>query len=128
MSSVFDYINSINNKKYIWDDLTSPKEFDVYIVNLAFSYYIDTILFANIVNMHSNTMTKKQVYDFYYYSISKRKRWSKWNKIDKKTKELIEKIAEFYNMNYNETKNALKILKKEDVVSIYKYITDLGGK
>lgn len=123
--NVFDYINSINNKNYIWNE-NSEKEFNVYVANLAFSYYEDTIIFANEINMYPN-LESKQIYDYYFFSLDKKKRWAKWNKKSEFDKELIEGIAEYYKINYNRAINIMEVLSTIEKEELEKFVKAKGG-
>ena len=118
--NVFDYVKSINDKKYIWDNF-SDKEFDPYIINLAFSYYLDTLFFANEMNKYPK-LSNKQIYDFLYFGISKRKRWANWNKQDKNKQEIIRKLSEFYNISENEMSNIIRIIGDDKAKALIKKV------
>ena len=79
-----DWLNSINFNK---DDLTSEdpdciKEYPSYIVNRCLSGHLDTILYANEMNLHPN-LDKDMQYQFFLNSLRKRKRFSPWLRKDK---------------------------------------------
>lgn len=76
--SPFEYIKTINSKSEKIEDLDGYVPF---IVNRGMSYTIDTVLFANEVNMNSHIDANLQ-YDFYFYGIPKKKRYGKWIKKD----------------------------------------------
>lgn len=125
--TIWDFINSINNKNYIWDE-NSEKIFQPYIVNMAFSYYEDTIFFANEMNKFQN-ISKKQLYDFYFYGVSKKKRWSKWIK-NEKNNEFILEIAKLYNVSYDKAVDIEHIISLDDKKKKYfeELLKNKGGK
>ena len=123
--NIWDYIKSINNKDYIWDERLSDKEYNKYIVNMAFSYYPDTIFFANELNKYPD-MSNKQHYDFLYFGIPKRNRWSKWLKSLEK-KDIIAELAFHYNVSYNEMIKIMKIVKTEELKEMITIIGSKGG-
>ena len=51
--SPFDYLNSINDTKkdLMVDDITE-KQYNAFLVNRGLSYFSDTVLFANEMNVH----------------------------------------------------------------------------
>ena len=61
--SPFEFVNSINNTK---QDLIRGSEnpdlaetfYKPYVINKAFSYFKDTIMYANEINMYPNTPHK----------------------------------------------------------------------
>jgi Bacteriophage clamp loader A subunit len=121
--SPFDYVNSINSKKYIWDE-SSNSEYTQFIINRSFSYFNDTIGLAEILNRRS--VTNKMHYDFLYNSVSKGKRFSKWGKTNKD--ELIEKIQEAYKCNDVVAAQYLKLLNINDGMSHLLKVLDKGGR
>ncbi len=72
-----DWLNSINFTKedLMKDDETSIKEYAPYIINKCLSGQIDTILFANEMNMNHH-LDKRMQYSFYLNSLRKKKRFS----------------------------------------------------
>ena len=60
--SPFDYINMINNKTGIPENLEGYESF---IVNRNFSHMADLILYVNEINVDCD---KQLNFDFYYYS------------------------------------------------------------
>ncbi len=126
MASVFDYINSINNKNYIWND-NSEKEFNTYITLSAFSYYPDTIFFANELNKFQK-ISKKEVYDFLFYVVPCKKRWSPWNKQDKKEREFNLQVAQLYNIGIIEAKSLIQLLNNEELNRLKETLKGIGGK
>ena len=121
----FDFVNSLNNKNYIYDEYQSG--YNQYVINLAFAYYEDTILFANELNMYQN-ISDKMHYDFYYYGIDKKKRWSKWNKKSTEDKELIEGIAQYYKINYNRANYMMTVISTVEKAELEKFVKSKGGK
>jgi hypothetical protein len=76
-----EFLNSINQTKenLISKDNRLEKDYVPFVINKCFSYFPDTIFYANRVNGMSH-IDKKMQYDYYMYSIPKRKRFSKWIK------------------------------------------------
>ena len=112
--NVFDYLNSINHNK---TDLVETGEFDKkeynsFIVNKGLSYFIDTIMFANDMNM-SFDLYKKAQYLYLLNSVRPRKRYSKWFKKDKAKD--VEWISEHYGYSYKKSKEILKVLNKKQI-------------
>ena len=53
MVKPFDYVNDINyGKKNIMVDDIAEKNYNAFIVNRALSYFNDTVLYANEMNIH----------------------------------------------------------------------------
>lgn len=117
MAKLFDYVNSITyNKEDLVDDDEFEKEYVPFVINKALSYYPDTIYHANEMNKY-HFLPKQQQYHFYLYSISKKKRWSKWHKKleDDDTKNKLELIKQYYSYNDEKAMIAMSILTDEQI-------------
>lgn len=123
--SLFDYINSINDQKYIFDEETYiKKNYNQFVINTAFSYFHDTVFIVNECNILPN-MTDKQHYDFLFNMIKKKKRYSKWHKKDKIDD--IKVISDYYNISHYEAKQYSEILTKEQIDFIRNIYGGKGG-
>lgn len=120
--SVFDYINGINNKNYNYDP-ENAKDYNVYIINKAFSLSPDTVTFA--AEADRLQLRGKEHYDFLYFLVSKKKRYNEWPKIEKI--EDIDLISEYYNISILKAKEYLNILTEDDLVQL-RLKMDKGGK
>ena len=121
-----DWLNSINFTK---ENLTEEnpdliKEYAPFIINKCLSGQIDTILFANEMNMNHH-LDKDMQYSFYLNSLRKRKRFSPWLRKDKITD--LECVKQYYGYSNEKASQALKILTKEQINFIKKRL-DIGGK
>lgn len=110
--NVFDYVKSITYLKQETKDLSGYVPF---IVNKALSYYPDTIFFANEINISQNVPEKMQ-YLFLLNSISKAKRFSKWEKKEKF--EDFEAVKMYFGYSDEKTKQVMKILKVGQIEAI----------
>jgi len=121
----FDYVKAINYTKsnLIVDDLTE-KEYNPFIVNRALSMGMDTVLQANEMN-RSPHLEKRLQFDFLLNSISKRKRFDKWQKADKS--EDLEYVKAYYNYSYSKAIAALQVLSPTQLSDIKRKITNKGG-
>lgn len=111
----FDFVNSINNGKYIMDDSTKEQAYTPFLVNRALSYFPDTIVAANRANMMHDANNKLQ-YDYLINTIKPRKRFSKWAK--KHEDRDIDLVMEHYNYNYENAVTALSLLTKQQLETI----------
>lgn len=111
----FDFVNSINNGKYIMDDDTKEQAYTPFLVNRALSYFPDTILVANRVNTIHESDHKLQ-YDYLINTIKPRKRFSKWAKRHEDSD--IDLIMEHYNYSYTKAVHALSLLTEPQLESI----------
>lgn len=122
----FDFVNSINfGKTDLFDDPQAEKDYVPFIVNRALSYFPDTVLLANEMNIHS-TAAKRWQYDFLRNAVTKRKRFSKWAKKDASTSDLAA-VQEYYKYSSEKALEAMTILSKDQIENI-KQQMDKGGK
>lgn len=122
-----DYLNSINfTKDYLMDgsDPQWEKKYSAFVVNKCMSGHIDTIMFANEMNMNHGLPSKLQ-YDFLLNSVRKRKRFSPWLKKNKI--ENLDAVKSYYGYSNEKAQQALKILTK-DQINYIKSKLDVGGK
>jgi len=120
----FDYVESINSsKKDLMVDAATEKAYNAFLVNRALSYFKDTVLYANEMNMHHHIDAKLQ-YQYYLNTIRPSKRYSKWAK--KKEDNDIDAIIEYYGYNYKNAKATLSILSKQQL-KIIKERLEKGG-
>ena len=125
MTELKDWLNSINFNK---DDLTSDdpdciKEYPSYIVNRCLSGHLDTILYANEMNLHPN-LDKDMQYQFILNSLRKRKRFSPWLRKDKVDNLNI--IKKYYGYSNEKALQALRLLTQQQLDYIKKRL-DTGG-
>ena len=112
------YLNSINlNKKSVLDtdDPGWEKNYPPYIINKCMSHHMDTVLYANEMNMKHDIPSRLQ-YDFYIHIVRPRKRFSPWGKQDK-VKDL-DVVKQYYGYSNEKAKQTLTILTKEQLAFI----------
>ena len=120
-----DWLNSINFNKenLIKEDPHIVKDYPPYIINRCLSGHIDSIMYANEMNMHHH-LDKDLQYSFYLNSLRKRKRFSPWIRKDKIDD--LECVKQYYGYSNEKASQALKILTKEQITYI-KQRLDVGG-
>ena len=111
-----DWLNSINmSKRNLLDEDPSAK-FPAYIVNRCMSGQLDTVLFANEMNLKPNLDPKLQ-YSFYLNSVRKRKRFSPWLRKDEIRD--LDYVKRYYGYSNEKAKQALSILTKQQLSLIH---------
>jgi len=122
----FEFLNSINYSKQnlITDDI-SEKAYNGFMVNRSLSYFPDTVLAANEMNINHHLDNKLQN-DFLLNLIRKRKRFSKWEK--KKSDADIEVIKEFYSYSNIKAEQALSLLDESQLEILRKKVLKGGRK
>lgn len=123
--SPFDYLNSINtSKKDIMTDDLDEKAYPAFMINRSLSYFNDTVLMANEMNLNHHLDSRLQ-YDFYRSIVRSRKRFSKWTKEDKSKD--IDAIKEYYGYSKAKAYQVLSLITKEHLEKIHSSINK-GGK
>ncbi|ARW57024.1 clamp loader subunit [Synechococcus phage S-B64] len=122
-----DYLNSINyTKKSVMesDDPSWEKNYPPYIVNKCMSHHMDTVMYANEMNMYSH-LDKKLQYDFFINIVRSRKRFSPWDKKQKMND--LEVVKQYYGYSNEKARQALNIL-TPDQLDVIKNKLNKGGK
>ena len=124
MIELKDWLNSINQNKnnLLKEDPTA--KYPAYIVNRCMSGHLDTVLFANEMNMNHHLPPDMQ-YSFFLNSVRKRKRFSPWLRKDE-IKDL-DLVKRYYGYSNEKAKQALRILTKEQL-NFIKSKFETGGK
>lgn len=124
--SPFDFLNSINlTKDYLIVDSDTEKQYNAFMVNKGLSYFPDTILYANEMNINYGVDRKLQ-YDYLINSIRPRKRISKWWKRQEDND--LNAVMEYYGYNMSKAETALTILSTEQLEIIKKRLEKGGQK
>ena len=121
-----DWLNSVNfNKKdLLADDPTAISSYPPYIVNRCLSGTVDTILFANEMNLNAH-LDKDMQYSFFLYTLRKRKRFSPWLK--KEQVNDLDLVKKHYGYSNEKAKVALTLLTKTQIEKI-RNTHDMGGR
>ena len=119
-----DYLNAINySKDNLLEDEAAAKGYVPFVVNRCLSYFPDTILQANEMNLLPNA-DKKMQFDYLHSSIRKRKRFSPWMKKNKDKN--IELVQKFFPYSAKRAEEILDILPPECIEEM-KQKSDTGG-
>ena len=123
MTELKDWLNSINqNKKNIYEEDPDAK-YPAYIINRCMSGHLDTVMFANEMNLSSHLDSDMQ-YSFYLNSLRKKRRYSPWLKKDKA--ENLDLIKQYFGYNNDKARDALRIL-TNDQIELIKSKLNTGG-
>jgi hypothetical protein len=121
----FEYLNAINTtKKDLMVDDVSEKAYSPFMVNRGLSYFPDTILYANEMNLNHHIDSSLQ-FDFLINIIKKKRRFSKWAK--PMNIENLELIKEYYGYSNEKAKSVLSLL-NDDQINELKTRIYKGGK
>jgi len=109
--------NSIQlTKEYLETEGVMEHEYVPWRTNYILSNYIDTILFANEMNINPMLDNKMQ-YDFLFHSIRSKKRFFKKTTTNKKNK-YFSLIQEHYKYNNERTKEIISLLTEQQLKMI----------
>ena len=123
MTELKDWLNSINqNKKNILEEDPTAK-YPSYIINRCMSGHLDTVMFANEMNL-SPQLDSDMQYSFYLNSLRKKRRFSPWQKKDKVQD--LDLIKKYFKYNDDKARDALRILTK-DQIELIKSKLNTGG-
>ena len=128
MTDVFAYVNAINfNKKDLMvgseNDTLAESSYVPYITNRSLSYFPDTIMYANDMNMYSALDNKLQ-FHYLLHSIRPKKRFSKWAK--RQPDSDVDNVMEVLGYNRKRAEEAVALLSVEQLNDVRKYL-EKGG-
>ena len=122
----FEYITAINTtKKDIMIDDLAERGYNSFMVNRSLSYFKDTVLYANEMNIHHNIDNRLQ-FDFLINMVRKRKRFSKWEKVVSESD--VEVVKEYYGYNNEKARTALSLLTREQINELKQKVYKGGRK
>jgi hypothetical protein len=114
--NVFDFFKDIiGPKKDLIRSSDNPEEiekiYNPWVINKTFSYFADTIWYANEMNKYTPMLSNKMQYDYYLASINTGKRYSE--QFRKTWSDDVKTVSQAYNCNYKKAEEILKILTPE---------------
>ena len=128
MNDAFDYVKSINQTKKNMmrdtenDDL-AERAYQPFLTNRSLSYFIDTVLLANEMNMRHDADNKLQ-YEYFLNSVRPRKRFAKW--VKNNTHNDLEIIMEYHDCSLQKAREYARVL-SDDALSVMKEKLEKGG-
>ena len=122
----FEYTNAINySKKNIMVDDIAEKQYNPFMVNRMLSYFNDTVLMANEMNLNHHLDNRLQ-FDFFINIIRKKKRFSKWNKPE--TVSDVEVVKQYYGYSNEKARQVLTLLTSKQIDELKKKVFKGGRK
>ena len=124
--SPFDFLNEINygKKNIIIDDITE-KQYNSFMVNRGLSYFKDTVVIANEMNINHHLDNRLQ-FDFLINIVRKRKRFSKWNKPEVATD--LDVIKEYYGYSNEKARMVHNLLTDNQITELRRKVFKGGRK
>jgi Bacteriophage clamp loader A subunit len=116
MNKPFDYINAVNYSK---EDIMITEEdesaYIPFITNKTLSYFPDTVMHANLMNLNHIVSNKAQ-FSYFINSLRPRKRYTKW--VKKLENSDLDVVKQYYNFNNSKAESALSLLSTEQLDEI----------
>lgn len=113
----FDFVNAINSSKKpdimkgTENDELAEKAYVPFVINRQLSYFPDSLMYANAMNIHNNLDNKLQ-FHYLLNSIRPAKRFAKWVKRDDSDLQLV---MQYYSYGVDKAKQVLPILSSEQL-------------
>lgn len=125
----FVYVESVSHTKKdlmkgTLNDELAEKGYKPYLTNRSMSYFQDTILYANEMNLRSHLDNRPQ-YSYLLNTLRKRKRFAKWKKQEPDA--TVEMVMEYFGYGRAKAEQALRVLTDEQLTMI-EVALDKGGK
>jgi hypothetical protein len=117
----FDVVASVSYTKQRVISSENEKDYNAFMVNRALSYYPDTILHAQEMNVNHHLAGLLQ-YDYHLNALRKKKRFSKWFKKEKS--ETLDAVIKYYNCSYRRAQEIMQVLDKKQVAKIKEIMTN----
>lgn len=123
----FKYVESVNFKK----PTKIENDYSSFIMTRYYSFFIDTIYYANEVNRYVKIEDRfpyrdEMQYNYFYNSVKKKKRGSQWFKMEKDID--IEMISAYYDCSSQCAKEYKELLTEEQLKIISKWFYEMNKK
>lgn len=123
-TSPFEFVASICDKQYSLTD-ENTKDYLPFMTNRSFSQHIDCIAHAYTMDMFGANLPKDMQYDYYYYAISKGKRYGKHAKADKH--ENVDVISEIYEVSKVKALEMMQLLSEQEIDELIEWYENRKG-
>jgi hypothetical protein len=107
--NIWRFSNSIHDKKYV-EDITG---YNVWLTNRSLANFIDTVLFANVVNIY-NELDPQMQYDYLFYGVTKGRRFAKKKKVIEEHPDFT-LVQDYYKYSAVRTREVLRVLTQEQI-------------
>ena len=122
----FEFLNDINyGKSNIMVDDIAEKAYAPFMVNRGLSYFQDTVLFANEMNVNHHIDNRVQ-FDFLINIVRKRKRFSKWFKPESNSD--VEVVKDYYGYSNEKARQVLPLLSPSQLQKLKEKVNKGGRK
>ena len=119
MAKLGDFLTAINlsKKNLMEEDSLTEKEYPPFVINRSLSYFQDTVLYANEMNLRGNLDNRLQN-DYLLNSVRKKKRFSRWLKPEHDID--VDVIKEYYSCSEMKAREMLSVLTGDQLSLIHK--------
>jgi len=123
--SPFDFVNSINDKKYIMVSPEIERQYLPFVINRTLSATLDSMPYVEFLNRHPKLPNKMQ-YDYLYHGLRKTKRYGKWVKNEKH--EYLDDVVTYYKVSMQKASELCERLSTEQLQILRAKVTNIGGR
>lgn len=122
----FQYLTAINDSKQdIMVDDVAEKGYNAFMVNRGLSYFNDTVLMANEMNLHAHLDNRLQ-FDFLINIVRKKKRFSKWTKAQSSSD--VEVVKQYYGYSNQKARQIYDLITPDQMEELRKKVYKGGRK
>lgn len=89
------------------NDQLAESQYQPFLINRGLSYHVDTVMYANEMNMNSHLDNKLQ-FDYLINTVRKKKRYAKWAKGSDDSD--VEAVKQYYGFNTQKAREAVRVL------------------
>ena len=122
----FDFSKYLNSINYSKENVFDPDdEYVPFLVNRSMTYFTDTLMYAAEIGKHMEFSDDSTHYMYWLCSVSKRKRFSKWNKSQVSSD--LSAISSIYNVSKEKAKEYESCLSQDEIAYIVKMYDSVNG-
>ena len=127
MPTLFEFLGSINSGDKIDLEVDNPySSFVPFQINNGLAQHMDTVLLANEMNKYPD-LTPEMQYKFYLNSVTKKKRFGKWAKVEPLLNQIdIDEVSKYFQVNKVRAAEYLRLLSLSEFENIVK-LNNPGG-
>lgn len=123
----FEFVNSISFSKKKFTKEEIEKYYNPYITARTLANYMDTVLLVNEINTVGVQVAPTQHFDFLYFAVRKKNRYSSKIEKDEVEQNKIKLIAEYHDCSFEKASEYLKILSDDNLKAMKREMEDVGG-
>lgn len=123
--SPFDFVNSINDKRYLMVSPEVERMYTPFVVNRALMASVDTLPFIQFLNK-CPALPHKMQYDYLYHGLRKMKRYGKWAKNEKH--EYLDDVIKQYKVSQTKAAEICERLTLDQLKILRAKLNNIGGR